>query len=85
MKMKFGWLDVLMIILFLLSVYFILTRIFGHSASDLTITISLFGFLAVGLYALNREIGEFKIRTIHSFDNISKDMNLIKKKLKIKG
>lgn len=94
---KFSWIDVVIIILFLLSVYLILTRIFGESASDLTIIVSLFSFLGGLIFKLvflvsesNREFGEFKIKTIHSFtavkhdfDNIKESIELIKRKLKI--
>ena len=59
--------------MFILAVYFILTRIFGHSATDITISASLFTILSgiiyqIGnmVYKLNREFGEFKIKTIHS-------------------
>ena len=80
---KIRWIDIIIIILFILAVYFILTRIFGHSASDLAISITLFTLLAAGMYKLNREIGEFKIRTINSFEKFKDDINLIKKKLKV--
>ncbi len=80
---KFGWIDILIIILFLLSVYFILTRIVGKSASELAIGITLFSLLAVVLYKLNREIGEFKIKTVNSFNKLREDTSLIKEKLKI--
>lgn len=94
---KLIWLDILIIILFLLSVYLILTRIFGQSASDLSIILSLFsviGGLVIRLtffiVDFNMEFGEFKVKTGHHFeavkDGFSKvkgDMNLIKKKLKI--
>lgn len=83
MKVKISWIDILLVILFIISVYFILTRIFGHSATDLTISVSLFTFLAGLLYKLNRELGEFKIKSINSFDNLKQDMTLIRKKLKI--
>ena len=75
---KFSWIDVLIIILFLLSVYLILTRIFGHSATDLAIGIALSSALGSLLYKLNREFGEFKIKTINSFKNIKKDIAQIK-------
>ena len=65
--MKFRFLDLVIIVLFLLAVYFILTRIFGHSATDFTIMVTLFTILGGLLYNLNRELGEFKVRTINSF------------------
>lgn len=83
MVKKINWIDIVLVILFILAVYFILTRIFGHSASDLAISVTLFSFLAGALYKLNREFGEFRIRTINGFDKLKEDTNLIKKKLKI--
>lgn len=84
-NIKFTALDVVLLLLFLLSVYFILTRIFGHSATDLTITVSLFTFLGTLLFrvmhillGLNREFGEFKVKTIQSFGNMKQDMQVIK-------
>lgn len=90
MKIKIPWLEILIISLFLLSVYLILTRIFGHSATDLVISTSLFTFLGGLIYyildhliKLNREFGEFKIKTINSFDRLKDDINKIKGKLRI--
>ncbi len=82
---RFSWFDVLIIILFLLSVYFILTRIFGESASDLTIIVSLFSFFGslfvrtiYVIYNLNREVGEFKVNSMSSFNRIKNDMGSLK-------
>lgn len=55
MNRRISWIDIAIIILFVLSVYFILTRVFGHSASDLTISITLFTLLGGLVYKLNRE------------------------------
>jgi len=81
---KIDWFKVLLILLFLLSVYLVLTRIVGHSATDLAITISMFTFLGSLLYKLNREFGEFKIKAIFSFNKISNDIKEIKETLKKK-
>lgn len=78
MSKKFDWIDLLIVILFVMAVYFVLTRLFGYSDSDLTISITLFTLMGGMLYKLNREFGEFKIRTITSFDNLKKDINGIK-------
>lgn len=83
MAKRISWIDILIIVLFVIAVYLVLTRIFGHSASELTISITLFTLIAAALYKLNREVGEFKIRAINSFDKLKEDLNLIKKKLKI--
>lgn len=73
-------LDVTILILFFMAVYFILTRIFGHSATDLTITVTLFCLLGSMLYKLNREVGEFKLNVVHSFEKIGEDLKEIKKR-----
>ncbi len=75
---KFRLFDLWLIFLFLLSVYFILTRIFGHSATNLTIMIGLFIFLSNIVFNLNREFGEFKTKTINSFDRAKEDMGELK-------
>lgn len=78
------------IILFLLSFYFILTRIFGNSASDLTIIVALFSFLGSlmlkvvsFIYGLNREVGEVKVNSINSFGKIKNDMGLLKESIQL--
>ena len=75
---KVSIVDILLIILFLLAVYFILTRLFGHSASDLAISVTLFTLVGGMLYKLNREFGEFKIRVINTFSRLKEDVNEIK-------
>lgn len=101
---KFSWIDLVIVLSFLLLVYLILTRIFGNSASDLEIIVGLLTFLgslsmkSITLaYNLNREFGEFKVKTVYNFDSIKEglkkvkedttliknDLNLIKNKLKI--
>ncbi len=82
---RFSWLDIIIILLFLFSVYLILTRIFGNSASDLSIIVSLFGLFGslvtrvmYAVYHLNREIGEFKIKTAHGFQKVKDDMDFVK-------
>ncbi len=76
---KLDWIDILLIILFLLAVYFILTRIFGNSASDLTIMFTLFGLLTTALYKLNREFGELSVKINNMDNNIKEGFNNIKK------
>jgi len=78
---KVDWVDSIIIILFILAIYFILTRIFGQSATDLTISVTLFTLVGGMLYKLNREVGEFKIKTINSFDRLKKDITEIKRGL----
>ena len=82
MGKKLELIDIVLIILFIIAVYFILTRVFGHSATDLTISVTLFTFLGGLLYKLNRELGEFKIKTKNSFERLGDDMKEIKEMLK---
>jgi hypothetical protein len=72
--MKIKLIDILIILFFLLAIYFIITKIFGNSASELTIMITL--FLAFGslLYKLNGEFWEFKIEFLNSFKQIKKTL-----------
>ena len=84
MHKKIDWLDIVLIALFVMAVYFILTRIFGHSAADLTISVTLFTFLGGLLYKLNRELGEFKIKTKSSFERLKEDIGQIKEIVKRK-
>jgi len=88
-RKKLSIADILIILLFLLAAYLILTRLFGHSATDIQITITLFTFLGGllyklwgSLYKLNREFGEFRIRTSNAFRNIADDIKKIKKRVK---
>lgn len=42
-----GWLDILIIILLILAFYLLGTRIFGHSATEVQIIISLFSVIFI--------------------------------------
>ena len=81
MTKKIDIIDITIIILFMLAIYFILTRIFGHSATDTIISVTLFTLLVGLLYKLNRELGEFKIKTMNSFNNLKEDIIEIKRRL----
>lgn len=87
---KINWIQVLSIILFVIVVYMILTRLFGHSATDLAITVGLFVLLFINQYQLNREVGEIKSALKYDFIKVKEDIQkvnggitLINKKLKI--
>lgn len=91
--MKLRWINILLVLLFLLLIYLISTRLFGHSATDLTINITLFTFLGGLIYylntnimnhvvKLNREFGEFKVKTINTFERLKDDTKEIKNRLK---
>jgi len=45
---KFDFIDLIILILFLLAFYFILTRIFGHSATDISIGFTLISGIGGG-------------------------------------
>ncbi len=86
--------EVLLWIVAIILFVMILTRIFGNSATDTQIYLGFFTSLLIiighiiklntNIGDINRELGEFKIKTINSFDNLKSDMELIKNKLKIK-
>jgi len=80
---KFNWTQAVMIILFIFVVYMILTRLLGHSATDLAIALGLFGLLFVNQYQLNREVGEIKTSLKHSFQKVHEDIMVIKRRLKV--
>ncbi len=79
---KIGWLEVLIMVMFVIVVYMILTRLFGHSATDLAITVGLFTLLFANQYKINRELGEIKISITQSFERVKEDMHQIKSRLK---
>ena len=77
------------VLLYLLSVYFMLTRIFGHSATELTILIGVFTILGSLIihnshYTLkiNRELGELKVETKACLAEIKKDIGEMKMELR---
>ena len=82
---RFNLIDLFIIVLSLLFFYFVLTRIFGHSATDFTIAIGAFSAIGTlfyklysNLYKLNREVGEFKSNTKFSFKNLKSDVSTLK-------
>ena len=91
MQNKIEPLEILLWIVMLILFYMILTRIFGHSATDIQIYLGFIsGFLIImGFFMrsndnynkLNREVGEIKISMTHSFQKIKEDINEIKNKL----
>ena len=77
----FGWLEVLFWIVMAVLVGMILTRVFGHSATDVQIYIGIVSgfFLITGyMMRMNREIGEIKIDMKHGFERVREDINGIK-------
>ncbi len=77
----FTWTQAASIILFILAVYMILTRLFGHSVTDLAITAGLFTLLFINQYHLNREMGEMKTSMKFSFTHVKDDIGTIKNDL----
>lgn len=78
-KIKFDWVDVLIIALFVIVIYMVLTRIFGHSATDLAIMMGLFALLFMNQYKINREIGEIKTTMKRSFEKVKHEISLLKR------
>ncbi len=77
-------LNIIIILLGILIIYWFIQLIFGGSPSLSTFNSTLIIFLASFLIKVYREIGEIKTGLKYSFDNIKKDLDLIKNKLKIK-
>lgn len=91
MKKSISLIDVLIVVLILLAIYLIMTRILGHSATDIQIFITFFLLLTSliykltsSIYSLNREFGEFKIKTMNSFKIMKEDIGGLRNELKIK-
>lgn len=83
-------LNAIIVGLIILGIYMILDRIFGNSPTDFELILMLFGLLgavmikgASMIYGLNREIGEFKTKSFHSFDRIKMDMKEIKDEIHV--
>jgi len=93
MAKRIGWLEILFWIVMAILFIMIMTKVFGKSATDIQIFLGFFTGLLIlmghiiklkgDVNHLNREFGEFKIKTINSFKNLKKDISSIKKKLKI--
>ena len=93
-KKKINWFVIIFWAIIIILTIMILTRIFGNSATDVQIYITLImGMLVIMGYIVkgNREIGEIKVGMQYiistgvkeGFTKIKEDMSLIKKKLKI--
>ncbi len=80
----FGWLEVLFWIVMTVLVIMILTRVFGHSATDVQIYIGIVSgfFLLTGyIMRMNREIGEIKIEMKYNFNKVREDIENINVKI----
>jgi len=78
-------LNTILVLLLILGIYLFLDRIFGNSPTDFQLILWLSGFFIMALvkgasliYNFNRELGEFKIKSFHSFDKIKTDVTEIK-------
>lgn len=82
----FNWiLNVLLVVLIIVGIYLFAARIFGDSPTDFQLISWTAGLLIAGMvkmanliYNLNREIGEFKVKSISSFKVVKSDIGLIK-------
>jgi len=85
MAKKIEWLEILFWIIMIILFIMILSRIFGHSATDIQIYLAIFTglFIIMGhilklnnnIGKLNREIGEIKIQMISSFKKVREDIS----------
>ena len=85
-----GWLEILFWIVIIVLFIMILTRIFGKSATDVQIYITILtGMLAIMTYLIksnnqiskmNREIGEMKTQITESFKKVREDINKLQNK-----
>lgn len=83
-------LNIIIILLTILAIYWFIQLIFGSTPSVSDFNFILITILASFFIKLYREVGETKVEMKNNFSgikngfvNIKKDMNLIKKKLKI--
>ena len=93
MAKKIEWFEILFWIFLIILIIMILSRIFGKSATDINIILTIAAIMLAimgHIVKMNREIGEIKVGIKYSFNNIKNDMNsikkglnLIKKKLKV--
>ncbi len=82
------WYQTLAVVLTLLLLCMIITRIFGHSATDIMIIMTAFSTFGTWIYNLEkrtsgieREVGELKTHVQHGFANVKKDVSEIKENL----
>jgi len=83
-------LNIILILLAILIIYWFIKLIFGGSPEFSEFNFALIIFIGGFLFKIYREIGEIKVGIKYSFNKIKEDMNslkenmsLIKKKLKI--
>lgn len=77
-KYQLTWVQGLVLVLFILVVYMILTRLFGHFATDLAIMLGLFTLLFANQYQLNREMGVLQEVIRHNFRKVREDIDDLK-------
>ena len=89
MKSKFGWLEAVLVLLFLFFVYLVLDYTFGNSPTILEVMLILFTFIGGLVFKagydfakINREMGENKIITINSFKIFKKEVGEIKEEIR---
>ena len=76
--------EILFWIVILILILMILTRIFGHSATDIQIylTIVIIMITIMGyITKINREVGEIKTHMMNSFNKIKCDIDELKSKI----
>lgn len=81
-KYEVTWDQALAVALTVLFIYMLLTRIFGHSASDFALAATAFGTIGSWIYKLNREVGELKIEFKSFKEGIHNELQNIKNMIK---
>ncbi len=77
-------LNILMLLLSLLVIYWLVKLIIGGSPALSEFNFGLIILIITFLVKMYRELGEIKVGIKHSFNRIKYDMGLIKNKLKVK-
>lgn len=70
--------NIILILLVILIVYWWFQLMFGGSPTIVQFNSILIVMIIGFLFKFNREFGEFKVKTVNSFDNIKQDINGIR-------
>lgn len=89
-QMKYHWTFILFWFLTIIVLIMLFSRLFGKSATEFQIIVGTLSVFFTSITTLFYKIGkiefelkDFKTKTINSFEKIGKDLELIKKKIKI--
>jgi len=62
-------------------IFMLISRLTGHSATDVQIFLTIFGLVFTSITDMHRRIGSIESRVESGFKKVSEDMSLIKTKL----